>query len=78
MYILRDKAIIQPEDILAMLIQYHIGDHHIADTSIEGCSLSQDVYTANLCQILHNLTQHAIGRHTQRIVDIQDDGLTPG
>ena len=60
-----------------MLIHYYIGDHHIANTAIEGRCLPQNIYTANLCQILHNFTHHTIGSHTQWIIDIENDGLAP-
>src|SRR5205807_3347552 len=76
--ILRDKAIIQPVDVLTVLIKHNIGDQHIADTAIKRGSFAQDIDTTNLRYILHDFTQHSIGSHTERIINIDDNGLTAG
>src|SRR5581483_2826247 len=75
LHLLRRKAVIQPIRVLAMFIHDNVRDHHVANAAVERGRLAKNVDAANLSLIFHNLAHHAVCRHTQRIIDVQHNGL---
>ena len=64
--------------ILGVLIVDHIGDHDIANDTIEGGGFSQDIYAQNIPGMFSNFAEDIIRGHPKRIINIENEGITLG
>src|SRR5262249_53246217 len=74
----RAKAVVEPISVLAVFVEDDVGNHDVANTAIEGGSLGKDVNALHLGVVLQHFAQHAVGGHTEGVVDVDDDATALG
>jgi len=61
--------------VLAVLVVHDVANQHVAHAGVERCRLANHVDALHTRDVLADLRQKVIRRHSEWVVDVDDDGV---